>query len=90
MDLREQLRAKVGAAARTIAADVEAELKRSAPVDSGELLNSINVTVTESAGGFDITIEATAEHAPYVRAFRWDETIEDLPTLIARVWASLG
>ncbi|HSJ29753.1 MAG TPA: HK97 gp10 family phage protein [Acidimicrobiia bacterium] len=92
MDLTQQLHAKAAFVAQTVAAEVEAELRQAAPVDSGELRDSVTARSEATPGGAEITIEAAADHAPFVREFRdeWERMRRDLPDRIARVWDSTG
>lgn len=59
--------AKVSAALRKTAADIEAEAKALAPVDTGNLRNSISSTVSGDGrhGGMSAEIGPTAEYGIY-------------------------
>jgi len=89
--LREQLEAKVVRTADRVAREVEAELKQTAPVDTGLLRQLITAQVRKVANGARIDFESGASYDIYVAEFRedWDRMLRSLPGRIERAWRAI-
>ena len=57
---------RAGVAMQKVAADIEAEAKTRAPVDTGFLRGSISSSFTAAGGSFTVEIGPTAEYGGYV------------------------
>lgn len=84
--MRRELKAKAARVARETAREWERGLKADAPVESGELRDSIHVEAHSTAGG-NQEIDAAVD-VPYAFRMRpeWEEQLRQLPVVMARIW----
>lgn len=84
--LRKQLRDRAAAVGREVAAEVQSNLKAVAPVESGDLRDSISATSSPlPSGNVEIEVEIDSPYAWRMRQ-EWQQQLDALPETMRRIW----